>query len=283
MFAFDDCKLYICNLNHKKYIKMTRGKSICRVLREIRRQIAEANEIGYDSSDCHYQGECAGTCPKCEAEVVYLETQLSARRMAGKAVALAGISTSMFLAACQGETAIRNDIVNAEPITEQAPVSPIENTDTLEVVREFTGEEVVIDDPNLPIDTATYVFYRPDIRPQFPGGKEALDKFIAKNLRYPKDAYKQKIDGTVVVSFIVSREGDISGLSVISSLHPSLDSEARRLVRSMPKFIPAKVDEVNVNASCLLYIEFDLEAKNIKLTEPKLNYNDCVTLSPDMR
>lgn len=223
---------------------MTRGKSICRVLKEIRRQIAEANEIGYDSSECHYQGECAGTCPKCEAEVVYLESQLSARRMAGKAVALAGISTSIFLAACQGDTAVSNKIVKAEPVMEQAPtapVRPIENTDSLEVVvRELTGEEVVIDDPDLPIDTATYVFYRPDIRPQFPGGKEALDKFIAKNLHYPKDAYEQKIDGTVVVSFIVSREGDINGLTVISSLHPSLDSEARRLVRSMPKFIPRK-------------------------------------------
>lgn len=266
---------------------MTRGKSICRVLKEIRRQIAEANEIGYDSSECHYQGECAGTCPKCEAEVVYLESQLSARRMAGKAVALAGISTSIFLAACQGDTAVSNKIVKAEPVMEQAPtapVRPIENTDTLEVVvREFTGEEVVIDDTDLPIDTATYVFYRPDIRPQFPGGKEALDKFIAKNLRYPKDAYEQKIDGTVVVSFIVSREGDINGLTVISSLHPSLDSEARRLVRSMPKFIPAKEDELNVNASYLLYIKFDMEAKNIKLTEPKLNYDDYVTLSPDMR
>lgn len=262
---------------------MTRGKSICRVLREIRRQIAEANEIGYDSSECHYQGECAGTCPKCEAEVVYLESQLSARRMAGKAVALAGISTSMFLAACQGDAATYNETDKTEAATEQAPVRPIENSDTLEVVREFTGEEVVIDDPNLPIDTATYVFYRPDIRPQFPGGKEALDKFIAKNLHYPKDAYEQKIDGTVVVSFIVSREGDINGLTVISSLHPSLDSEARRLVRSMPKFIPAKEDELNVNASYLLYIKFDMEAKNIKLTEPKLNYDDYVTLSPDMR
>lgn len=82
---------------------MTRGKTICRILKEIRRQIAEANDIEYVTSECRYQGDCAGTCPKCEAEVRYLETRLAARQLAGKAVALAGISAAMFLTGCGGK------------------------------------------------------------------------------------------------------------------------------------------------------------------------------------
>ncbi len=71
---------------------MAWGKETCKILKEIRRQIAEANDIEFITSECKYKGDCLGTCPKCEAEVRYLEQQLRARRLAGKAVALAGIS-----------------------------------------------------------------------------------------------------------------------------------------------------------------------------------------------
>lgn len=73
---------------------MARGKQTCKILKEIRRQIAEANDIEFITSECRYKGDCLGTCPKCEAEVRYLEQQLRARSLAGKAVALAGISTA---------------------------------------------------------------------------------------------------------------------------------------------------------------------------------------------
>ena len=73
---------------------MARGKQTCKILKEIRRQIAEANGIEFITSECRYKGDCLGTCPKCEAEVRYLEQQLRARSLAGKAVALAGISAA---------------------------------------------------------------------------------------------------------------------------------------------------------------------------------------------
>ncbi len=73
---------------------MTRGKQTCKILKEIRRQIAEANGIEFATSECRYKGDCLGTCPKCEAEVRYLEQQLRTRSLAGKAVALAGISAA---------------------------------------------------------------------------------------------------------------------------------------------------------------------------------------------
>lgn len=73
---------------------MARGKQTCKILKEIRRQIAEANGIEFVTSECRYKGDCLGTCPKCEAEVRYLEQQLRVRSLAGKAIALAGISAA---------------------------------------------------------------------------------------------------------------------------------------------------------------------------------------------
>lgn len=52
---------------------MARGKQTCKILKEIRRQIAEANDIDFITSECQYKGDCLGTCPKCESEVRYLE------------------------------------------------------------------------------------------------------------------------------------------------------------------------------------------------------------------
>ena len=54
---------------------MTKGKSTCKLLKDIRQQIADANGISYQPKECHYEGDCAGTCPACEAEIRYLETQ----------------------------------------------------------------------------------------------------------------------------------------------------------------------------------------------------------------
>lgn len=71
------------------------GKSICKILKDIRKKIAEDNDINYVTSECKYQGECSGTCPKCEAELRYLEEELSIRKNLGKTVALAGIAAAL--------------------------------------------------------------------------------------------------------------------------------------------------------------------------------------------
>ena len=56
------------------------GKSKCKILKQIRQQIAAENDIEFITSECKFQGECSGTCPKCEAEVRYLELQLQKRQ-----------------------------------------------------------------------------------------------------------------------------------------------------------------------------------------------------------
>ena len=69
-----------------------RGKDKCRILKQIRRQIADENEIPYVVEECQHKGECKGTCPKCEADLRMLERELSLRHRIGKTVAIAGIA-----------------------------------------------------------------------------------------------------------------------------------------------------------------------------------------------
>ena len=71
------------------------GKKKCKILKEIRRRIAEENDIAFVTSECKHQGNCLGTCPKCEAEVRYLEEQIEARRRAGYAIALTGLALTV--------------------------------------------------------------------------------------------------------------------------------------------------------------------------------------------
>lgn len=78
-----------------------KGKEKCKALKEIRRQIAEKNDIPFAVSQCTHQGDCKGTCPKCESELRYLERELAVRQGLGKAVAIAGIS----IGACTAFTA----------------------------------------------------------------------------------------------------------------------------------------------------------------------------------
>ena len=76
-----------------------KGKDKCRMLKQIRKKIADENDIPYVVEECPYQGECKGTCPKCEAELRELERQLSLRRKIGKGVAIAGIATGIMASA----------------------------------------------------------------------------------------------------------------------------------------------------------------------------------------
>ena len=74
---------------------MERGKVICETLKGIRQEIAQANEIDYSPTECRHEGDCAGTCPKCESEMRWLEGQLRLRQSLGKAVTIAGLSIGL--------------------------------------------------------------------------------------------------------------------------------------------------------------------------------------------
>ena len=74
------------------------GKQKCMILKQIRAEIAQQNDINLVIEACNHKGECRGTCPRCESEVRYLEAELEKRRSLKKAIALAGISAGMTVA-----------------------------------------------------------------------------------------------------------------------------------------------------------------------------------------
>ena len=74
---------------------MAKGKSTCKLLKDIRQQIADANGISYQPKECHHKGDCAGTCPACEEEVRYLERELKARKGNGFGMQVAGIAAGI--------------------------------------------------------------------------------------------------------------------------------------------------------------------------------------------
>ena len=74
---------------------MTRGKNICNQLKEVRKRIAEENDIPLEIKECTYKGECRGTCPRCEAEVRSLENALANRMSLGKVATVAGLALGL--------------------------------------------------------------------------------------------------------------------------------------------------------------------------------------------
>jgi len=97
--------------------------------------------------------------------------------------------------------------------------------------------------------------------PQYPGGEKELRNYISKKLKYPQIAKDNRIQGKVIVRFIVTKTGQIERVEIIRSLDPFCDKEAIRIVKSLPKFIPGKQEDKNVNVWYTLPINFKLEEK----------------------
>ena len=95
-------------------------------------------------------------------------------------------------------------------------------------------------------------------RPEYPGGKSALLKYISDNLQYPKDAMEQKIEGTVRVWYEVDDNGDVVDSRIIQSLFPSCDKEALRLVSTL-KYSRPKNMHLRVKTSFTISIRFRLK------------------------
>ena len=102
------------------------------------------------------------------------------------------------------------------------------------------------------------VFDVVEVMPQFPGGQIAMLQYIMKNMKYPEQAMKEGIQGRVAVRFIVEKDGSISDVKPILSVHPLLNKEAVRVVKSMPKWSPGKHNGKPVRVRFNLPVMFKL-------------------------
>lgn len=95
-------------------------------------------------------------------------------------------------------------------------------------------------------------------KPQYPGGEEAMQKFITDNLNYPTAAADNGIEGNVNLEFIVKADGSISSIKVVRMIDPYLEEEAIRLVRKMPAWEPAISNGAAVDMPVKITIPFRL-------------------------
>ncbi len=131
-------------------------------------------------------------------------------------------------------------------------------TDDLNVVREHKNEVIVEEKKPEPVDD-NKVFDVVEQEPQFPGGEAALLKYVAEHIRYPAMAQENNIQGRVVIQFVVTKTGAVGEVKVVRGKDPDLDKEAVRVVKSLPKFVPGKMNGHAVNVWYTLPIQFKLQ------------------------
>lgn len=102
----------------------------------------------------------------------------------------------------------------------------------------------------------TYELANVQIKPEFPGGESAMYEFLGTNIHYPAEAQKQGIQGMVIVSFTIDKDGSVTEAKAVRSPHESLSKEAVRVVLSMPKWSPGINNGVAVKVTYTLPLKF---------------------------
>ena len=261
---------------------MKRGKRICNELRAVRRSIAEENGIALVQPECTHQGDCLGTCPRCEAEVRQLEQALTRRLAMGRAATVAGLSLS--LAACGGSPQPSLTVDTPLAPNDSAPETTLTQMDSISVyeVVDYEPPEVIetlgivipddLDDPEFvtnPPDTLRQPSEPVAVKEEneeeellgviqedmasFPGGEDALYKFLEDNVQMPKDFCGS---GFVVVRFVVEKDGSITKPTVVRDIGGGCGEEALRVVRLMPKWEPGSQSGIPVRQEFTLPIQF---------------------------
>ena len=117
----------------------------------------------------------------------------------------------------------------------------------------------VIAQPEPPKEEETKVFDVVEVMPSFPGGQAALFEWLSKNIKYPVVAEENGVQGRVIVTFVVERNGSITDVQVVKSVDPSLDKEAVRVVKAMPHWIPGKQNGSAVRVKFTVPVTFRLQ------------------------
>lgn len=156
---------------------------------------------------------------------------------------------------------VEEDITSKDDVAESTAAAGAttfdQGTDNLNVVREHK-EEIIVEEKR-PEPVKEEIFTAVEQMPQFPGGEGELLKYIATHIKYPTMAAENNIQGRVVVKFVVKKDGNVGDVVVIRGKDPDLDKEAQRVVKSLPKFIPGKMNGQSVSVWYTLPINFKLQ------------------------
>ncbi len=186
---------------------MAKGKSTCKLLKDIRQQIADANGISYRPKECHHKGDCTGTCPACEEEIRYLERELKARKGNGFGMKVAGIAAGIcatvmpMTAAAQ---AVKSDSTANPPVqtTKKAPIKVVDLSDRCASPVIVRGMVIDAEDKE-PLIGASVVI-------------DGTNKGIATNVD-GQFALKVPSDTSLVISYIGCKDKKVRVSSLLSS------------------------------------------------------------------
>lgn len=165
-------------------------------------------------------------------------------------------SEGVFVVSSTNEEQVTAQQTSEEQVSETSIEEQVENE--LEEEVEETLENTPAEE--IPENTLVEesVFDAVEQMPEFPGGRDQLNKYYESNLRYPKVAIENGIQGRVIVQFIVNTDGSISDATVIRSVDPACDEEALRFINSMPHWTPGQTDGKNVRVRYILPVTFRL-------------------------
>ena len=121
------------------------------------------------------------------------------------------------------------------------------------------AKEVIATEPVKPKEEENKVFDVVEQMPSYPGGMGALMQYLSSNIKYPAIAEENGIQGRVICTFVVERDGSITDVRIAKSVDPSLDKEAMRVVSKMPRWIPGKQNGSAVRVKYTLPVTFRLQ------------------------
>lgn len=127
-----------------------------------------------------------------------------------------------------------------------------------EVIQEKPGQAPSTTAPQEPILNMAMV----EQKPSFPGGDAAMCNWIAQQMIYPAEAINQGLQGKVIIELVVEKDGTITNVRIVRGKHPALDTEAKRIVKAMPKWIPGRNNGTPVRVTYRLPVTFKLPAAN---------------------
>lgn len=159
------------------------------------------------------------------------------------------------------DTEVTEDITSKDDVAESTAAAGAttfdKGTDDLNVVREHK-DEIIVEEKHEPVKEE--IFTAVEQMPQFPGGEAELLKYIANHIKYPTMAAENNIQGRVVVKFVVTKTGQVGDVVVVRGKDPDLDKEAVRVVKTLPDFIPGKMNGQAVSVWYTLPINFKLQS-----------------------
>ena len=156
-----------------------------------------------------------------------------------------------------------NQVKQMDKLDEKVAVGTENKEGTKSRLAEAVRSDIAVAAPPPPPapkpEVSNKVFDVVEEMPHFPGGPAALQAFLSSNTKYPVVAQENGVQGRVIVSFVVERDGSITDVRVVRSVDPSLDREASRVVRSMPRWSPGKQNGSTVRVKYTVPVVFRLQ------------------------